>query len=58
MAELRDYRVTFNGHETVMRLTTEDAERLGGVPVEQAEAKQASASTKKRTARNKTADGD
>ncbi|WP_410662019.1 hypothetical protein [Amycolatopsis sp. lyj-84] len=31
MAELREYRVTVNGHPTVMNLTEEDATRLGGV---------------------------
>ena len=34
MAELREYRVTVNGHPTVMNLTEDDAARLGGVLVE------------------------
>lgn len=34
MAELRDYKVTVNGIETVMSLDEEDAQRLGGTPAE------------------------
>jgi hypothetical protein len=34
MAELREYRVTVNGHTTVMNLSEEDAARLDGIPVQ------------------------
>jgi hypothetical protein len=64
MAELREYRVTVNGHDTVMNLSEEDAARLGGTPVEgttepdaEPAAKAASVANKSRTAaRNKSAD--
>ena len=36
MADLREYRVTVNGHNTIMNLTEADAARLGGTPVEPA----------------------
>ncbi|WP_370944012.1 hypothetical protein AB5J62_33565 [Amycolatopsis sp. cg5] len=55
MADLREYRVTVNGHDTVMNLSEEDAARLGGTPVE-AEPKRADAQTKARTARNKSSE--
>ncbi|MFD6070618.1 hypothetical protein [Amycolatopsis lurida] len=56
MAELREYRVTVNGHPTIMNLTEEDAARLGGVPVErEPRAKQRpEPPNKARTASNKT----
>lgn len=55
MAELREYRVTVNGHDTIMNLTEADAARLGGTPAEDPpEQKQADAHTKARTARNKS----
>lgn len=34
--ELREYRVTINGNETTMQLNEDEAERLGGAPVEDA----------------------
>lgn len=65
MAEVREYNVTVNGHETVMNLSEEDAKRLGGTPVEdtaepQAEPETAekgdTAQNKSRAARNKSAE--
>ncbi len=57
MAELREYRVTVNGHATVMNLSEADAEQLGGVPVEpepESGQKRAEPHTKVRTVRNKS----
>ena len=34
MAELREYTVTMNGHETTMQLSEEDAKNLDAKPVE------------------------
>lgn len=34
MAELREYRVTVNGHDTIMNLSKADAARLGGTLAE------------------------
>ncbi|WP_146073842.1 hypothetical protein [Amycolatopsis sp. CA-126428] len=55
MAEVREYHVTVNGHQTIMNLSEADAERLGGVPVEpEPEQKRAEAHTKVRAVRNKS----
>lgn len=56
MAELTEYTVVVNGHKTVMSLTEEDAQRLGGTPVGESGEKARQASTKARTARNKSAE--
>ncbi|MPZ66172.1 MAG: hypothetical protein GEU83_11875 [Pseudonocardiaceae bacterium] len=56
MAELRQYTVVINGHETIMNLSEEDARRLGGTPVESKQ--RTSTSTKRRTVRNKSSDSD
>lgn len=65
MAELREYQVKVNGHDTVMNLSEADAERLGGVPVEdtaepeagpEATEKAGTAPNKSRAARNKSAE--
>lgn len=54
MANLKVYDVTYNGVATRMKLTEEDAERLGAI--EPGAKKKASSSSKKRTAKNKSAD--
>lgn len=55
MAELREYRVTVDGYETIMNLSEADAERLGGLLITaDEEKKQRSAYPNKvRSARNK-----
>ena len=61
MAELKEYTVVVNGHETVMSLTEQDAQRLGGTPVgesSESSEKARQVSTKARTARNKSAASD
>lgn len=52
MAKLKIYDVTYNGVDTRMKLTEEEAERLGATEVK----KTSRASSKKRTAKNKSAD--
>ncbi|GAA1961899.1 hypothetical protein [Amycolatopsis minnesotensis] len=56
MAELREYHVTVNGHNTIMNLSKTDAARLNGVPVESERDWQVSTEppTKARTTRNKS----
>ncbi|WP_143268502.1 hypothetical protein [Amycolatopsis vastitatis] len=70
MAELREYRVTVNGHDTIMNLTEADAELLVGVPValviaddqsappgaepKSTEAKRREVADKRRSAQNKS----
>jgi hypothetical protein len=53
VGELKQYRVTVNGHETIMNLTEEEAKARGGTPVEDSDSGYA-VTTKKRTARNKS----
>lgn len=53
MAKLNTYDVTYNGVDTRMKLTEEEAERLGAT-----KPKKASSSTKKRSAKNKAADSE
>lgn len=56
MGSLREYKVTVNGHETVMNLNEEDAQRLGGTLVQGTapEQKRRTVSDKSRTASNKS----
>ncbi|QWF78709.1 hypothetical protein HUW46_02107 [Amycolatopsis sp. CA-230715] len=55
MADLREYHVTVNGHNTIMNLSEDDAARLGGTLVEhEPNQKRADAQTKVRTPRNKS----
>lgn len=54
MAKLKTYDVTYNGTPTTMKLTDEEAERLGATEAKAAK----TSSTKKRTAKNKAADSE
>lgn len=58
MGELKKYRVTVNGNETVMKLTEKDAERYEDAEAVDAPSKARKPQNKSRAVQNKKADDD
>lgn len=58
MGELKKYRVTVNGNETVLKLTEKDAERYEDAVAVDAPAKSRKPQNKARGVQNKKADSD